>query len=265
MSNPKKSTDLGLNRTGAGLRPLETDKTIAGAREGTLTRSFDPMPMEAVRAALSQIADPVGTMPPPPTLKGMAKAGLQALKGNNPNVLLDLLGARLAFERSGTRLYEALLAKLDAADHPGGEEQGAAPTRAALEQIRDEELQHAGILIQAIEKLGADPTVLTPTADVSFVASEGALKVVADPRSTLTHALHAVVVAELTDADCWNTLQDLAARLGHEEMAVSFGVALAEEEAHLATVRLWLTSALEAQAGVEPREIAVEEESILAP
>jgi rubrerythrin len=263
MSNPKKSTDIGLNRTAASMRPLETKKTIDGAREGTLTRSFDPMPLEAARAALSQVAEPVGTMPPPPTLKGMAKAGLEALKGNNPNVLLDLLGARLAFERSGTRLYEALLAKLAAADHPDGDGQGA-PTRAALEQIRDEELQHAGILIQAIEKLGADPTVLTPTADLSFVASEGALKVVVDPRSTLTHALHAVLVAELTDADCWSTLADLAARLGQEEMAVSFGVALAEEEAHLVTVRRWLTSALEAQAGVEPRETAVEE-SLPAP
>jgi hypothetical protein len=44
-------------------------------------------------------------------VKGVAKTGMQKLTGKKPEVLIDKLGARLAFERTGTRLYDALLGK----------------------------------------------------------------------------------------------------------------------------------------------------------
>lgn len=245
MSNPKKPTDMGMNRTGLGMSPIEGKKTVEGAQQGTLNRSFDVSALEAVRVAISSTAEPVGTMPPPASLKGVAKAGMQAVKGNNPNVFLDLVADRLAFERTGVRLYEALMAKHAAGDHPRG------PTRAELEQIRDEELLHAGMLTQALERLGADPTALTPSADICAIASSGVMKVLTDPRSTLTHALHAIHIAELTDNDAWAMLADLAERLGHEELAAGFRQALADEELHLQKVRAWLYAAVNEQAGVD--------------
>ncbi|HEY0707221.1 MAG TPA: hypothetical protein VGG33_10500, partial [Polyangia bacterium] len=120
MSNPKRPTDIGMNKTGAAASPLENKKTVEGAREGSPARSFDVAPLEAVRMSFSRTAEPVGTMPPPVSLKGVVKAGFEAVKGRNPNVLLDLIGDRLAFERTGVRLYEAMFAKLDAAHRPDG-------------------------------------------------------------------------------------------------------------------------------------------------
>ena len=43
-----------------------------------------------------------------------AGAALQALKGGPPTQFLDKLGERLAFERTGVRLYEALISKHEA-------------------------------------------------------------------------------------------------------------------------------------------------------
>ncbi|HEY0710258.1 MAG TPA: ferritin-like domain-containing protein, partial [Polyangia bacterium] len=125
------------------------------------------------------------------------------------------------------------------------------PTREELRQIRDEELQHVGLLTQAISDLGGDPTAITPTADICAVAGSGILKVLTDPRATLTHALHAIHIAELADNDAWSMLADLAEGMGHEEMAANFRQALADEERHLEYVRTWLTADLEAQAGIE--------------
>jgi hypothetical protein len=56
-------------------------------------------------------ADPIGTVLPPGTVKGVAKAGVQKLMGRHPEALIDALGGRLAFERTGTRLYDAFLGK----------------------------------------------------------------------------------------------------------------------------------------------------------
>ena len=82
--------------------------------------------------------------------------------------------------------------------------------------------------------------------------SEGLVKVLAEPRTTLTEALKAILVAELADNDSWLVLADVAERLGHSELAGRFRTALIEEEDHLARVRSWLTAAVDGQAGLEP-------------
>src|SRR5207237_855711 len=141
------------------------------------TPKVDPVELEAVRLAYSEGVSPVGTMPPPASIKGVAKVAIGAAKGEHPTVFLDLLGERLAFERTGVRLYEALLVKCQAADpRPGG------PDRADLERIRDDELRHFGLVKEALEDLGADPTVMTPSADVAAVAAMGWVQAVSDPR-----------------------------------------------------------------------------------
>jgi len=245
----KKPTDVGKNRTGAATDPAEAKRTMEGAELGTPDENVDMEAPElhATRVAWSADAEPIGTMPPPDTMKGKAKAAVKKMQGKDPAVFLDQLGARLAFERTGTRLYEALLVKLAAANvHEGG------PTRAELEEIRDEELRHAALIQRCMEQLGADPTAVTPAADIQGVASSGVMQVVADPRTTLTQALEAALIAELADNDSWQMLIELAEGLGQDEMAEQFRHALDHEERHLARVRRWLSAALVGQAGIEP-------------
>lgn len=240
-----KPTDIGPNRTGIAAAPLQGPQAVDSAREGTPNPSFDMSAHHAVSVSYSKEASPLGTLPPPATVKGVAKTAVQALKGHHASVFLDQIGERLAFERSGTRLYEALLARYDAADVRPGD-----PPRAELERIRDEELAHFHLLVKAMQKLGADPTAVTPSADVAAVASTGLLQVVADPRTTLTEGLKAILIAELADNDGWLSLADLADKLGHDELAADFRRALSEEDDHLARVRAWLNNAVQGQAGL---------------
>ena len=242
-----KPTDIGLNRTGVATSPRETKAAIEGAEEGC-GDAVSPEAEELMEARADQArgAAPVGTMPPPGSVKGAAKAAVQAIKGNSALAFLDLLGERLAFERTGTRLYDALLIKLEGADpRPDG------PTREELESIRDDEMQHFALLREAIESLGGDPTVITPSADICGVAGMGWVQALTDPRTTLTEALKVVLNAELADADAWETLTGIAAGLGQDDLADRFREAMADEETHLARVRTWVTLALAAQVGIE--------------
>jgi rubrerythrin len=242
-----KPTDIGTNRTGMATSPIDSKRTIQAAEQLTPFPGIDGEALAAERLAWAVAAEPVGTMPPPASLKGVAKAGIEMIKGHHPNVFLDKLGERAAYERAGTRLYEALLVKLEAANpHEGG------PTREELEHMRDEELRHYAIVRDAILALGADPTAMTPCADVSGVMGMGLVQVLTDPRTTLSQCLDAMLVAELTDNDAWLMLADLADALGHAEMAARFRVALAEEEQHLARVRTWISNGLRGQAGIDP-------------
>jgi rubrerythrin len=245
MSNPVKPTNVGKNRTGAATSPLDSKDIAAVAETATTWPDPDGRELLAVRVAASQEAEPLGTMPPPASLKGAAKSTLDAIKGHHPLAFLDLLGERLAFERTGTRLYDALLAKFEAS-HAGD----GGPTRDELEEIRDDELAHFVLLKDALERLGADPTAVTPSADAAAVMSMGLVQLVSDPRVTLTEALKAILTAELTDNDCWLVLSDVAERLGHADLAAEFRDALATEETHLARVRSWVTAAIDAQAGL---------------
>jgi rubrerythrin len=238
-------TDPGHNRTGigsspfAGRRPLEETEDAVPMSAGGVERLLE------LRTRLTREADPVGTMPPPLPPRGTARA-VELGQDHCLLALVDQLAERLAFERTGTRLYEALLAKLEATD-----ERDEGPTRVQLLRIRDDELAHFGLLTAALERLGADPTALSPSANVMAVASAGLLVVVTDPRVTLTEALKAILVAELVDNDAWQLLAELADQVGQDDLATAFRTALAEEQEHLAAVRLWVAASVQAQAGLD--------------
>jgi len=239
----KEPTDTGKNRTGIASSPIDSKRTIDGAQVGVV--GTDGRLLEAERVAWSRTAEPLGSVPPPLTPKGAIKTIIEKLQGHEVNVLIDKLGERLQFERTGTRIYEAVLAKFDAADvHEGG------PTRAELEQFHEEERRHFILVRDAIRQLGGDPTVVTPCADLVAVAGLGWVQAVTDPRTTLTQALDVVLIAELADNDGWHLLIDLAQGLGFRDMAAEFRGALAEEDAHLTRVRGWITTTLLGQSGV---------------
>jgi rubrerythrin len=170
-----------------------------------------------------------------------ARAGMP--HGTMPDVqpelamLVDLLGARLAFERAGVRLYDALISKLDAY---GPFERG--PTRRDLEHIREEEHRHMLMLDQLLRDLGADPTAFTPCANREIVSSKGIADVLLDPRTSLLDGLESIVVAELTDHEQWMGLVDLARDLGRENLVRIFVSNQATEEEHLSKVRRWIAS-----------------------
>jgi hypothetical protein len=243
MDKATKPAETGMNRTGIATSPIDVKEMLEGARAGS-PGTPDGQAFAEEHLSWAREASPVGTMPPPASLRGAVKATADLVQGKKTNVLLDLLGERLAFERTGTRLYEGLLVKLAAADeHPGG------PTRVELERIRDEELKHFALLKQAIEALGADPTVVTPSADIVGVAGQGWVQALGDPRITLTEGLKVILQAELVDNESWASLVDLASALGRDQLAEQCRAALSQEEEHLALVRGWVKAALAGQAG----------------
>jgi rubrerythrin len=232
-----KPTDWGTNRTGIAGAMTEAKETMQGAVEGMRDASTDVESLARLRLEYSEGSEPLGTVPKPS----------DGANGNAPAIFLDLLGARLAFERSSVRLYELLLVKRNAARaHEGG------PSREELEHIRDEELKHFGLVARALDQLGGDPTAVTPSAAVASVASSGILQVVSDPRTTLTEALTAVRMAELGDEEAWTSIAMMAERLGNDELAKHFRHALSQENQHVLKLRRWVDTATSGQAGLEP-------------
>jgi rubrerythrin len=249
-----KPTDVGPNRTGIATSPVLAKAAEQGAADACTDPAPDGEELSKAREDFARGAPPVGTLSPPASMKGAAKAVVEAIKGNSALAFLDLLGERLAFERTGTRLYDALLVKLEGADPRAG-----GPTRDQLEEIRDDELRHFGLLRDAIETLGGDPTVVTPSADVIGVAGSGWVQALTDPRTTLTEALKVILAAELADNDGWESLVEVASGLEQEELSAQFQEAAAEEESHLTRVRAWVTLAIAAQTGIEPPSMAVDD------
>jgi rubrerythrin len=234
----KNTIELGKNRTGIDLSPIDKKLIIEGAQQTIPSMEGDESAIDETRAEYLEEGGTIGSMPPPGTVKGAASTVLDTVKGTKATVFLDKLGARLAFERTGSRLYAALLGKFDASEPlPGG------PTRADLEKIHREEVQHFEMLREVMLGLGADPTAITPSADVEAVSSMGIIQVLGDPRMNLKQSLEAILVAELVDNDCWSILTQLATTAGHTAIAQKFQQALAEEQQHLVNVRTWVKNA----------------------
>jgi hypothetical protein len=240
----KESTKLSegtrINRTGMGTSPYAEEMRQVPA----MTRPSRPNGgLHQAHAQYLKETHAIGTVPPPTTVKGAAKVAAQALKGNKAIALVDKIGERLAFERTGVRFYDTVLDKLDAS--PGFK---GGPSRQELEHIRGEELEHACMLQETLEALGADPTAVTPSADLAAIEGSGLGTVLGDPRTTVGQCLHALLVAELADKDGWTLLCDLSEALGQSELTKRFRAAEEEEGEHLTMVRSWVAAHAKAEA-----------------
>jgi rubrerythrin len=242
-SGKKKPTDLGANRTGVQSAPLRA-KEMAAATEAVAADPLQANALALARTELSQEAPPVGTMPVPGSMRGAAKTLVKAFQGEKATVFLDKLGERLAFERTGVRIYEAILAKMPASRLSEG-----TLTVEEMRRFRDEELGHMRTVKEGIEAMGGDPTAMTPCADLAGVQGRGILDVVTDPRTTLTQCLDALLTAELADNDGWKVLIAMTEAAGQEDLARRFTEALAQEDHHLASVRSWIAERLGIQLG----------------
>jgi len=238
-------TPLGLNRTGTQTSPLHSAAMLRGADD--IADAIEPTEVDAelvnadtrgdladaqLRESYASQSDGLGSVPLPATLTGVAKSGVALLAGKRPQVLMDKLGERLAFERAGVRLYDALLVKCAADD--SGLQDGEL---SMLRYFRDQEAQHFELVAKALTELGADPTAQTPCADLVGVEGAGLVQAMNDPRTSLPQALHVMLDAELIDNAGWELLIRLARAAGHAGLAEGFEAALQQEAAHLRTLK----------------------------
>jgi bacterioferritin (cytochrome b1) len=219
------------NRTGMQTSPELAEELIEGANNATPSSEGGAEDLADYRGEYIAEGFPIGSMPAMPASEEAEADEEDA----GMAVLLDKLSERLAFERMGTRLYEALLNKCETLG-----ESTPGPTLEDIEHIGREELEHFLLINKTITELGGDPTVQSPCADMAGVVSMGIMQVLTDPRSSMAQCLQAMLTAELTDNDGWRLLIQLADNLGHDEMKAEFETALADEEEHLMNVRTWL-------------------------
>jgi len=230
------STSPGANHTGLALHPDQLKDMIQGAREFPPTSSGGPAGLADMRVEYARAGEPHATMPVSTSISA------------DRLPVLDKLGARLQFERTGTRLYDALISKLDAY---GGFEGG--PSRQQLLEIREQELAHALLVQELIRSLGGDPTVVTPCANVQATASKGICDVLVDPRTSFIDCLETILVAELADQDSWAQLARAVEPLGDSGMSSKIAQAQQTELEHLAKVRGWIEAADKARGNAASR------------
>lgn len=234
------ATEMGLNYTGAKMSPIDSEQQVKAAQEVPPDIPGDEQKIALVRSAHIDEAEKIGSVPIPGSAKGMLKTALNKLVGVSPEVLIDKLGERQAFERTGTRLYEALIAKAQAMELD-------AELLNTLQRFHNEEMEHFKLLVQSLETLGADPSAMTPCADVMGVTSMGLLQVISDPRTNWAQSLNALLTAELSDNAGWEMLIELARISGQSSLADSFQTPLDQEQIHLATVKEWLNDEISRQ------------------
>jgi rubrerythrin len=222
------SDHVGTNRTGIHMSPVdskamqEVDPAIKGTNGG------DESALADMRNDYIANAESLGSIPL-----------LGTLTGSSAHILLDKLGERLAFERTGTRLYDALITKCEVML-----EADISMTIDDLEQIRADETRHFILIAEAITSLGGDPTSQTPSADLAGVESMGLVQVLNDPRASIAQSLHAIMTAELSDKAGWETLVALADEHDLTDMVEDFTQALNQEREHLALVQTWYEEAI---------------------
>ena len=233
----EKSTVIGKNRTGMYRSPIHGRQMMEGA--DTLTELAAPScyNLTAIEKQYISKANAIGSVPVPATTRGVLKTAREKFRGHNPEVFINKLGARLAYERAAVRLYQSVINKCELAD-----------TRVLstglvnldeLKHFRDQEAEHFALLTDALKALGADPTAQTPDADIGGVAAAGIKQVLSDPRTTVAQCLEVLLTLERTDSAAWDLLIKLAADLGQDEMCEQFRQASLQEEHHLLRVRAW--------------------------
>jgi ferritin-like protein len=235
MDKQNTANSLGLNRTGAMMSPIDSAKTAEGAQTYTHPLSGDEYTgLGGNRIRYMKDSGALGTVPVPATLKG-AMSSMQEKIMNGDHAFLDKLGERIAFERTGYRLYDALISK-----YQGTSDKSGFPSLEEIEEIHSDELQHFHMLCEAMTSIGGDPTSMTPAADVAGVAALGWVQAITDPRTDFKQCLEIILQAELVDNACWEVLIELANSLGLTDLSERFTVALTQEQVHLENVKRWV-------------------------
>ncbi len=231
--------NIETNRTGVTVNPgmiNEQSEFAQSIPAGSPPQGTESI--QALRAISIKEAAPVGSIPEPLSAESIMGRSIDA-SGQKARVFGDKLGQRLAFERSGVRLYEALIDKALAVEFNQKNE-----LVADLNHIHAEEKAHFLMLHSVMEDLGADSTAMTPGAAVSGVTGQGFMQAITDPRTSLSQCLEAILGLELIDNSCWEHLIDAAKEAEVEGIIEIFTQASQEEKEHVQIVEKWLKATL---------------------
>jgi bacterioferritin (cytochrome b1) len=157
---------------------------------------------------------------------------MEKLASRNPEKVVDLLCERLAFERAGVKLYDAIIAKLQRSNEPEVHR-----TLKTMHEHRAQEKEHEEWLEAQIRALGGDTHIETDLARLVTVESSGIEAVVMDGDNDPVHLFHALLAAELADNAGWDLLVALADECHDRIAKKEFKKRLHEEEDHLVFVR----------------------------
>ncbi|MGZ4967985.1 MAG: hypothetical protein ACXV8O_00225 [Methylobacter sp.] len=228
----KEAAEFGLNRTPTQLHPGMTQSMVEGYDEFPIHAEEISVDAFTLRKNYIRNAEELGSVPLPSTFRGAVSTGMQAVRGNSPSVLIDKLGERMAFERSGVRFYDALITKCQSAE--------PALDTAVLEQFRNDEAEHFALVRDCIKTMGGDPTAQTPCADSAGMAAMGLMQVMNDPRSSIPQCVEVILMAELTDLAGWELLIELVDEANLDEYIGRFQKAKLTEDDHMRTIKKWL-------------------------
>lgn len=145
----------------------------------------------------------------------------------NPEKVIDVLCERLEFERSGVKLYDAILKKVKASRHTQLKK-----VLRELQEHRDQEQEHAEWCAEQIRSLGGDPDEKTERALLVDIESQGIEQVIFSD-APLSQMFHALNTAELADNGGWALLVGLADQAGDEEVKRAAQERLEHEAEHL--------------------------------
>lgn len=240
----EKTSQLGANKTGIDMSPLMT-KDMLDTEGLYMGATGEAGAHEAMQSFYLKDADALGSVPLPGTVKGAVKSTLKMATGHHPEVFINKLGERLAYERSGVRIYEQLITKCEHS-RVGNQMDMAIPID-RLREFRDQEAEHFHMLVRCMEELGADPTAQTPDADASAVGASGLMKVIMDPRTSISQSLEAMLTLELTDNVAWELMIKLADDMSLSHMVSEFEQAYQQEQIHLAQVQEWYEMSVRSQ------------------
>lgn len=241
----ESNTKMGSNKTGIDMSPILSKEMIEGSKKLKLDGADGYTNLTLLEQFYLDNDDPLGSVPMPGTVKGVVKSATKMLTGHHPEVFLNKLGERLAFERSGVRIYEQLILKCE--HMAANSMDGLKLPLEKLQEFHDQEAEHFYLLVECVETLGGDPTAQTPDADASGVATSGLMKVIMDPRTSVSQSLEAMLSIELTDNAAWELLIKLAEDMDLSDMANKFRHALQQENVHLEYVKQWYEASVREQ------------------
>ncbi len=156
---------------------------------------------------------------------------MDKLAQHNKEKVIDVLGERLAFERSGVKLYDKILERMKTSKDPK-----VAKMLDQMQEHRDQEKEHEEWLEGCIRQLGGDDKKLTEKAHLVTRESKGIEEVIMKD-AELPHLFHALLAAELVDNAGWYLLVQLADEAGDSKAKREFKKRLHEEEEHLVLMR----------------------------
>lgn len=157
---------------------------------------------------------------------------MEKLARGNVVQILDLLGGRLAFERSGVKLYDTVIEKIERFGQPRFNR-----LLGQLHHIRDEEKEHEEWLEAQIRALGGSAHETTTMAQLESKESSGIEGIIIDGETRVLHLLHALLAAELADNAGWDLLVKLADAAGDTRAKLGFMKRMEQEMEHLAFIR----------------------------